>query len=255
MDLNLKGKRALISGASKGIGRACAQRLLEEGASVAFFARGQEAIDKTVAELSEIGPIHGYSVDGADYDRVTEWCDEAARELGGVDIVVNNTTASGQLEWGRESYVANFDVDLMSCVALNDAAYPWFLKAGGGAIVQIATITAIEHHDMPISPSYGAMKAAAINVTAQLAQRWGPQNIRANCVSPGPIQFPDGVWDWVEQDYPAEYARDRNQHPMKRMGTDYEVADVVTFLASDRAKWVNGANVVVDGGFTKQVGF
>ena len=255
MDLQLKGKRALISGASKGIGRACAHRLLEEGASVAFFARGQEAIDQTVAELSKVGPIHGYSVDGADYDAVTAWADVAAEQLGGIDIVINNTTASGQLEWGRQAYINNFDVDLMSCVALNDAAYPWFRKAGGGAIVQIATITAIEHHDMPISPSYGAMKAAAINLTAQLAQRWGPENIRANCVSPGPIQFPGGVWDSVQVGYPKEYERDRTQHPLKRMGTDYEVADVVTFLASPRAAWVNGANVVVDGGFTKQVGY
>jgi 3-oxoacyl-[acyl-carrier protein] reductase len=253
MDLQLKGKRALISGGSKGIGRACAERLLEEGATVAFYARGQEAIDATVAELGRIGPIHGFSVDGFDYDAVTRWANESAAKLGGIDIVVNNTTASGQLEWGRQAYLNNFAVDLMSCVALNDAAYPWFKRAGGGAIVQIATITAIEHHDMPISPSYGAMKAACINMTAQLAQRWGADGVRANCVSPGPIQFPGGVWDMVEQGYPREYARDRNQHPLKRMGTDYEVADVVAFLASPRAKWVNGANVVVDGGFTKGV--
>lgn len=255
MDLRLQGKRAVISGGSKGIGRACAHRLLEEGATVAFFAREQDAIDRTVRELSAIGPISGYSVDGADYDAVTAWADVAAGRMGGIDIVINNATATGQLEWGRQAYINNFDVDLMSCVALNDAAYPWLRKAGGGAIVQIATITAIEHHDMPISPSYGAMKAAAINMTAQLAQRWGPENIRANCVSPGPIQFPGGVWDWVQEDYPVEYERDRKQHPLQRMGTDYEVADVVTFLASERAAWVNGANVVVDGGFTKQVGY
>lgn len=255
MDLQLGGKRALVAGGSKGIGRACAQRLLEEGASVAFYARGQEAIDKTVDELGRIGTVFGTSVDGADYDAVTRWADLAAGQLGGIDIVVNNTTASGQLEWGRQAYINNFDVDLMSCVALNDAALPYFRAAGGGAIVQIATITALEHHAMPISPSYGAMKAATINMTAQLAQRWGPDNIRANCVSPGPIQFPGGVWDSIEHEYPDYYRRDRAQHPTQRMGTDYEVADVVVFLASPRAAWVNGANVVVDGGFTKRVGY
>ncbi len=255
MDLKLKGKRAIISGGSKGIGRTCAKRLLEEGASVAFFARGQEAIDETVADLSKLGTIYGWSVDAFDYDAVTKWVDVAGEALGGIDIVINNATASGQLEWGRQSWLNNFDVDLMSCVAMNDAALPWLEKAGGGAIVQIATITAIEHHDMPISPSYGAMKAATINMTAQLAQRWGPKNIRANCVSPGPIQFPGGVWDSVEVNYPKEYERDRMQHPLQRMGTDEEVADVVTFLASPRAAWVNGANVVVDGGFTKMVGY
>ncbi len=255
MDLQLKGKRALISGGSKGIGRACAQRLLEEGASVAFYARGQAAIDQTVEELGRIGPAFGYAVDGADYDAVTRWADQAAERLGGIDIVINNTTASGQLEWGRQAYIANFEVDLMSCVALNDAALPHFKRAGGGAIVQIATITALEHHAMPISPSYGAMKAAAINMTAQLTQRWGPDNIRANCVSPGPIQFKGGIWDSIEREYPDYYERDRTQHPLQRMGTDYEVADVVAFLASPRAGWINGANVVVDGGFTKRVGY
>ena len=255
MDLQLTGKRVVISGGSKGIGRACAHRLLQEGARVALFARGQEAIDATVADLGRIGPIFGASVDAKDYDAVTRWAELAAEQLGGIDIVINNATASGQLEGGRQSYVNNFDIDLMSAVALNETALPWFKRAGGGAIVQIATITAIEHHDMPISPSYGAMKAATINLTAQLAQRWGALNIRANCVSPGPIQFPGGVWDSVEKAFPREYARDRAQHPLQRMGTDYEVADVVTFLASPRAAWVNGANVVVDGGFTKGVGF
>lgn len=255
MDLKLKDKRVVISGASKGIGRACAQRFLEEGASVAFFARGQEVIDATVGALGKIGPVFGESIDGADYDAVTAWADRAAGQLGGIDVVVNNVTASGQLEWGRQAYINNFDVDLMACVALNDAALPHFQAAGGGAIVQIATITALEHHDMPISPSYGAMKAATINMTAQLAQRWGPMNIRANCVSPGPIQFKDGVWDSIEVGYPVEYERDRTQHPLQRMGTDWEVADVVVFLASPRAGWVNGANVVVDGGFTKMVGY
>ncbi|WP_156680914.1 SDR family NAD(P)-dependent oxidoreductase [Sphingomonas profundi] len=255
MDLGLAGKRAIISGGSRGIGRTCARRLLEEGASVAFFARDQAAIDATVADLSPLGPVHGYSADAFDYAAVAAWVDVAAEALGGIDIVINNATASGQLEWGRQGWLDNFAVDLMSCVAMNDAALPWFEKAGGGAIVQIATITAIEHHDMPISPSYGAMKAATINLTAQLAQRWGPKNVRANCVSPGPIQFPGGVWDSVQISHPVEYERDRAQHPLKRLGTDDEVADVVVFLASDRARWVNGANVVVDGGYTKQVGF
>jgi 3-oxoacyl-[acyl-carrier protein] reductase len=257
MDLMLTGKKAIISGGSRGIGRAVAKRLLAEGASVAFFARDQEAIDQTVRDLTPLGRISGQSVDGYDFDAVGRWVEAAAGELGGIDIVVNNATSSGQREWGKTSWDRNYAVDLMTCVAMNDAALPHLERSGAGAIVQIATITAIEHHDVPICPSYGAMKAATINLTAQLAQRWGDRGIRANAVSPGPIYIKDGVWEAIEKDEALNYIyeRDRDHHPAKRMGTAEEVADVVAFLASPVASWVNGANVVVDGGYTKRVGF
>ena len=121
--------------------------------------------------------------------------------------------------------------------------------------MQIATITAIEHHDVPISPSYGASKAATINLIAQLAQRWGGEGIRANTVSPGPIFIEGHRWDDIRSRHLEIYERDVAMHPSKRMGTGDEIADVVAFLASPRSSWVNGANLVVDGGYTKQVGF
>jgi 3-oxoacyl-[acyl-carrier protein] reductase len=255
MDLKLTGKRVVISGGSKGIGRACVQRFLEEGARVAFFARGKDAIDATVADLSKIGQVTGASVDASDGDAVTLWLDGAANSMGGIDIVVNNASGGAVGDGDRSGYGKNFNVDLMCGVAMNEAALPWFKRAGGGSIVQIATTAALEFHNLPISPSYGALKAAAIYLTSQLAQRWGALNIRANTVSPGPIQFPGGAWDHLQNALPNMYEHDREQHPLNRMGTDHEVADVVAFLSSPRASWINGVNLVVDGGFTKRVGF
>lgn len=255
MDLGLQGKRAIVSGGSRGIGRAIVERLVAEGAQVAFFARGQEGVEQTVAELGADGNVHGASVDAADYEAVTRWVGEAAATLGGIDIVVCNTSAASSLESNPEAWRRNYDIDLMCAVALVEAAHPRLLKSDAAAILQIATITAFEHHDIPVCASYGAIKAATINHMAQLAQRWGTEGIRANSVSPGPIFVEGGAWDNIKQNYFDLYERDRLAHPTQRMGTPEEVANVAAFLCSPAASWVNGANVVVDGGFTKRVGF
>lgn len=168
---------------------------------------------------------------------------------------MGNASASGQRGEGVKPWLASFEVDILGSALFYEAAKPYLLQSSAAAIVQIATITAIEHHDVPISPSYGASKAATINLIAQLAQRWGPDGVRANTVSPGPILIEQGRWDDIRDRLPELYERDRLQHPLQRMGTADEIADVVAFLASPRASWVNGANVVVDGGYTKQVGF
>jgi 3-oxoacyl-[acyl-carrier protein] reductase len=255
MELGLSGKRALISGASQGIGRAVAHTMLREGASVALCARDREGVETAVGELHSLGPVVGQVCDFGDEEAVRRWVDVAAAALGGVDIVVSNVSASGQHGVGREPWDVNFRVDVLGCVALCEAAKPYLERSDAAAIVQIGTITAIEHHDVPISPSYGALKAATINYMAQLAQRWGPLGIRANTVSPGPILIEGRKWDSLRERRPAIFERDRDAHPTKRMGTAQEVANIVTMLASPAASWVNGAHVVVDGGYTKRVGF
>ncbi len=138
---------------------------------------------------------------------------------------------------------------------MTEAAYPFLLESNAAAILQIATITAFEHHDVPVCPSYGAMKAATINHAAQLAQKWGGEGIRCNSVSPGPIYVEGGAWADIKESYFELYERDRLDHPSKRLGTPEEVANVAVFVCSPMASWMNGANVVVDGGFTKGVGF
>lgn len=255
MELGLSGRRALISGGSQGIGRAVVETLLGEGASVALCARDREGVETAVRELRDRGPVVGHVCDFADDRAVRRWVDVAAATLGGVDILVSNASASGQHGGGREPWEVNFRVDVLGCVALCEAAKPYLERSDAAAIVQIGTITAIEHHDVPISASYGALKAATINYMAQLAQRWGPLGIRANTVSPGPILIEGRKWDSLRERRPAIFERDRDAHPMKRMGTAQEVANMVTVLASPVASWVNGAHVVVDGGYTKRVGF
>ena len=255
MDLGLTGAIAVISGGTQGIGLAVARELLNEGAAVGICARRREGVDAAVEELSALGTVVGQVCDVSDHAATMQWMRDAAEALGGIDIVVHNATASGQPGPGPQSWINNFNVDLLGMVGMSEGALPYLEKSDRAALVQIATTTGIEHHEVPISPSYGAMKAASIRHMAHLAQEWGPKGIRANTVSPGPIFIEGGVWNMIKDQMTPLYERDRDFHPTKRMGSAEEVARVVTFLASPAASWVNGTNVRVDGAFTRGVNF
>ncbi len=255
MDLGLKGAKAVISGGTQGIGLAVAKALLAEGAAVGIAARSQDRVAAALEELSALGKAVGQTCDVSDYSATVGWMQRAAQALDGIDIVIHNATASGQHGPGPEGWRNNFGVDLMGMVGMSEGALPFLEQSERAALVQIASITGIEHHDVPITPSYGAMKAASIRHMAQLAQQWGPKGIRANSVAPGPIFIDDGVWNRIKEENTAIYERDRDYHPSKRMGSAEEVARVVTFLASPAASWVNGTNVRVDGAFTRGVNF
>jgi NAD(P)-dependent dehydrogenase (short-subunit alcohol dehydrogenase family) len=255
MNLGLQGKRVIISGASRGIGLAIASGFLQEGAAVAFFARGKDGVESAVEALSANGVVHGSPLDASDHDAVRAWVSESAGRLGGIDIVVSNTSASASVEWTEEAWRRNFEVDMLSAVVMATAALPWLEASEAAAFLQVATVTASEHHDMSACPSYGALKAATVNHAAQLAQNWGDKGIRSNSISPGPIYFDGGPWEFIKDNYFDLYERDRLAHPGGRMGSAEEVANVAVFVCSPAASWINGENVVVDGGFTRGVGF
>lgn len=273
MDLGLAGKKVIVSAATRGVGRAIAEKFLDEGATVAICGRrarssepsaadptihsnplGGDGVEEAVAALSERGTVHGAVVDCGDYDAVMRWVGEAADRMGGIDIVVSSASALGGIPRSRHGWDINYNIDLMSSVAMWDAAYPHLKAAAPAAFVQISTITAFENHTFVGSGfSYGAMKAALINYVHQLALEYMGEGIRCNCVCPGPIYLKGGSWDYVEQALPDYYAANLARQPAGRFGRPEEVANAVAFIASERASWITGVNLTVDGGFTRNV--
>ena len=251
MDLGLTGKKALVTGSTKGIGRAFAETLLAEGASVAICARSADDVDAAVAELSSAGTAVGGTVDVADADSLTGWIDSSAEQLGGIDIYVHNT--SGKPAKSYEAWANNFQIDLMALVLGVDAAKER-LADGGGSLVSIGT-TAVAEHFGSGANSYSAFKAAVTNWTLGQAQVLGPMGITANVVSPGPTWVDGGDWDSIKGRMPEFFEGVEKGHPDGRLTTTADVADTVAFLVSERARHVNGVNVTVDGGFSKRVDF
>ena len=251
MDLQLAGKKALVTGSTKGIGRAIAETLLAEGASVAIGSRTPADVDAAVAELRSKGTVVGGPVDAADPDSVRAFVAMAIEQLGGLDIYVHNT--SGKPAKTLDGWQNNFDIDLMALVNGVDAAKA-ALADGGGSLISIGTSATSEHFASG-SGSYSALKAAMVNWTLGQAQVLGAQGIRCNVVSPGPIFIEGGDWDRVKAGKPEFFEASAKAHPGGELGTAQDVADTVAFLASPRAKHINGVNVTVDGGFLKRVDY
>jgi len=245
MDLGLHGKIAVVTGASRGIGRAIALRLADEGAGVAICARGEPALREVEAELSARRvPVYAAVCDVGDAEALNRFLEAARGRFGRVDILVNNPSglafADDEVAW--ESVLA---VDLMAAVRACWKVVPWMAAAGGGAIVHISSLAGVEAVGFPAA--YGAAKAALISHAKTLAVGLAPQKIRVNTVAPGPIEFPGGFWDQMKVNRPDFYSAVLQNIPWRRMGTVSEVADVVAFLASERASWVTGVCLVIDG--------
>ena len=253
MDLGLAGKKAIITGGSRGIGRAIAAKLLDEGASVAISARGKEGLDEAVEALSARGTVIGDAVDVADGDALAAWVTGAASQLGGIDIVISNASGGGQ-GTSAQDFQAVLDVDLLGLVRLVDAATPALLESGEASIIAISTTAALENFG-PGTSAYNSMKAAVINYIGGLAQNLARKGVRANAISPGPIMIENGSWAFIQEHMSAFYDATVAVQPQGRLGTAEEVANVAAFLASPAASWINGENIVVDGGFTKRVAF
>jgi 3-oxoacyl-[acyl-carrier protein] reductase len=252
MDLNLKGQSALITGATKGIGRAIAEVLSDEGCNIALCARNGDDVAAAVESISSKGvKVTGKGLDVADGDAFKAWIAEAAEELGGLDIFVSNV--SGANAQGDEGWKSQFDYNIMSAVHGVEACLPYLKKSSNGNVVMISTTAALEHF-MSAGP-YNAMKAALLNYSGALSQELGTEGIRVNAVSPGPIFIEGGSWDTIKTHMTALYDSTLAQIPLGRMGAADEIAAQVALLASPRGGFTTGTNVVIDGGLTKRIQF
>ncbi len=238
------GKRVIVMGGSRGIGRSIALAFAEAGAAVSICARTSGPLEATRREIEAFGvTAHCATVDLVDAAAIAAYVPAAAAALGGLDVLVNNASGFGQAD-DEEGWAASLSVDVLAVVRASRAALA--LLGPGSSIVNIASISALRASTR--AAPYGAAKAAVTHYTASQAKVLARRQIRANCVAPGSVEFPGGVWDRRRSDDPALYQATLAQIPFGRMGRPEEIAAAVLFLASDAAGWITGQSLVVDGG-------
>lgn len=253
MDLQLSGKTALVTGGTRGIGRAIVEAFAAEGANVAFCARDAAEIAATETDLADSGvKVEGAILDMGDGDGVAAWVDDVAGRFGGLDAVVSNVSALA-IPDTAENWEASLRVDLMGTVRLMQAAIPHVRRSESPSLVAISSVSGREV-DFASGP-YGTVKSALIAYMAGLAFQLADSGIRANTVSPGNTYFDGGVWQGIESGSPEMFTESLALNPTGRMGTPQETADVVVFVSSPRASRMTGANVLVDGGLSRGIQF
>ena len=248
MDLGLTGKVAMVSGASRGLGRAMAHALADEGMHLSVCARTRDALNEAVVELSRAGSAIGVVGDLTKPEDAQKWVDETVAYFGGVDVLVNNAGAArpGTLaELPESAWQQEFDLNLFAPVRLARLCAAHMERRGGGSIINIGSIYGRESGG-PLT--YNASKAALHSFTKMLAREFAPKNIRVNTIAPGSILAPGGIWEQSFRENPA-FEKDFISHemPAGRLGRPDEVAYAVVMLASPRASWITGANIPVDG--------
>lgn len=256
MDLGLKGKKAIVTGGTRGIGRAIAETLAAEGADIAICARNQDQVDEAVAALSARGvKAIGGTADIADGEGLKKWIAGSAKALGGLDIIIANASA---LQNGNDekSWRACFEIDVLGAVHAFDAALPFLTdaakKSGDASAIFISSISAAECDN---GNAYGALKAAQIHLAKGLARQHASAHIRVNTISPGTVYFKGGVWDMIEQHMPDTFKHAMDHNPTGRMATPQDIANATVFLASSASSFTTGTNLVVDGALSRRVNF
>lgn len=256
MDLDLKGKKAVVLGGTRGIGRAIADQLADEGCAVAICARNEGQVAEAVEALAAKGvAAFGQSVDIADTKGLSAWVTQAGEELGGIDILVSNASALVQGA-DEASWRAMLDVDVLGAVSAVDAAMPFLeeaaAKSGDASIVAISSVSSV---NAGTPSAYGAMKAALIHYMRGVAKEKAPKHVRANVVSPGTVYFKGGVWHMIEENLPDMFKSTMKRNPMGRMATPEDIANATLFLASPRSSFTTGINMLVDGAISDRVNF
>ena len=245
MDLGLSGKGVIVTGGSKGIGRATALAFADEGANVALCARSAEPLEATAKEIESRGVVAWASpCDVAEKPALERFLEGAKEALGEVHVLVNNASGFGMSD-DEDGWKTGFDVDVMAAVRATEKVTPWIAEAGGGSVVHISTTAALE---AGAPAAYSAMKAALVSHAKNLAISLAPENIRVNTVAPGCIEFPGGMWETIRRTDAPAYEAIRATIPFGRLGNAEEVAAAVVFLASAPASWITGVTLSVDGG-------
>jgi NAD(P)-dependent dehydrogenase (short-subunit alcohol dehydrogenase family) len=251
MDLGLRGKRVLVTGGSKGIGRAVAEGFAAEGAHVSVCARNASEVAATVAAIKSMGvKACGQALDVADAAALAKWVVDSAAELGGIDALVCNVSALAVGD-SAETWEKSFRVDMMHSVNAVAAAVPFLEKSASASIVLISSVSGFEVDFA--AGSYGAIKAALIHYGKGLSRQLVAKGIRVNVVSPGNTYFDGGIWQNIEKNVPDLYSSTLKVNPTGKFGTPQEVANGVVFISSPVASRISGTNLVIDGALTVAV--
>ncbi|MEP6816944.1 MAG: SDR family NAD(P)-dependent oxidoreductase [Marmoricola sp.] len=250
MDLQLSGKRVLVTGGTRGIGRAIVEAFLDEGATVGFCARDPEEVEAVREALHDRGTVAGATVEVGDGNALAAWVEQSAQAFGGLDVVVANVSALA-IPDTEENWQLSLNVDVMHTVRLVRAAMPHLMRSDAASIIAISSVSGRES-DFASGP-YGTAKTAITGYIHGLAMQLADQGIRANTVSPGNTYFEGGVWASIETGDPTLYQTAVELNPTGRMGTPEEVAGPVVFLASPLARRISGTNLIVDGALTRGI--
>ena len=253
MDLGLKGKKVILTGGSRGIGRAALEIFAEEGCDIAFFSRNADQVAQTAKDLGKHGgKVFGEAFDmESGHDAYQAWLAKAAGELGGCDIFIPMVSTSGAGATG--DWQKSLDFDVMGAVLGCEALEEHLEKSDDGSVVILSSTAGVETFIVP--QGYNAMKGALLVYAKQKGQAWGPKGIRINCVSPGPIEFKGGNWENIKTAMPELYDDTKAQFALGRFGNAQDVAKSVVFVASPASSYTTGTNLIVDGGFTNRVQF